>query len=142
MLSLIDRINTYTKWQHLINPTTPSKVRDNPLGYQSWYVYYPGGRGGGGGPGGQQGGGGGVGEAPIVHFGTGDLRVERHYHGEAQIKRDDILNWLSPINFFLRQADISRVRQKETGGWLLEHPLFKKWESGSGSTLWCHGIRM
>ncbi|KAJ6487291.1 ankyrin repeat domain-containing protein, partial [Mycena vulgaris] len=50
------------------------------------------------------------------------------------------LDWFSPINFFLRHADISQVRQKGTGGWLLGHPLFKKWQSGSGSTLWCRGI--
>ncbi|KAJ7035270.1 hypothetical protein C8F04DRAFT_955187 [Mycena alexandri] len=54
--------------------------------------------------------------------------------------RDNILNWLSPINFFLRHADISQMQTKGTGGWLLEHPRFKKWESGSGSTLWCWGI--
>ncbi|KAJ7445349.1 hypothetical protein B0H11DRAFT_2087331 [Mycena galericulata] len=62
-----------------------------------------------------------------------------HYHGEAE-NRDIILNWFSPINFFLRQADISQMRVKGTGGWLLEDPLFKQWESGCGSTLWCHGI--
>jgi hypothetical protein len=68
-----------------------------------------------------------------------------HVHGGAEIntqERDAILNWLSPINFFLRQADISQMREKGTGGWLLANPLFKKWESGSGSTLWCSGIRM
>ncbi|KAJ7511611.1 hypothetical protein B0H11DRAFT_1699814, partial [Mycena galericulata] len=54
--------------------------------------------------------------------------------------RDVILDWLSPINFFLRQADISQMRAKGTGKWLLENSLFKKWESGSGSTLWCRGI--
>jgi hypothetical protein len=67
-----------------------------------------------------------------------------HVQGGAEINiwpRDVILNWLSPINFFLRQADISQMRAKGTGGWLLEHPLFKKWESGFGSTLWCRGIR-
>jgi hypothetical protein len=58
------------------------------------------------------------------------------------ILRRDFLNWLSPINFFLRQADISQLRAKGTGGWLLEHPLFKEWESGSGRTLWCRGIRV
>ncbi|KAJ7887446.1 hypothetical protein B0H13DRAFT_1550065, partial [Mycena leptocephala] len=31
-------------------------------------------------------------------------------------------------------------RAKGTGGWLLEHPVFKQWESGSGRTLWCRGI--
>ncbi|KAJ7602970.1 hypothetical protein B0H17DRAFT_968868 [Mycena rosella] len=62
-----------------------------------------------------------------------------HYHGEAE-NRDIILNWLSPINFFRRQADISEVREKGTGEWLLADPLFKQWESGSGRTLWCRGI--
>ncbi|KAF8146760.1 hypothetical protein K438DRAFT_1627213, partial [Mycena galopus ATCC 62051] len=47
---------------------------------------------------------------------------------------------LSPINFFLRHADISQMRVKGTGGWLLADPVFKKWESNSGSTLWCRGI--
>jgi hypothetical protein len=67
-----------------------------------------------------------------------------HVQGRAEINirhRDVILNWLSPINFFLRQADISQMREKGTGGWLLAHPLFQKWETGSGSTLWCRGIR-
>jgi hypothetical protein len=56
-------------------------------------------------------------------------------------ERMQIIDWLSPINFFLRQVDISRVREKETGGWLLTDPLFKQWESGSERTLWCCGIR-
>ncbi|KAF8164363.1 ankyrin repeat-containing domain protein [Mycena galopus ATCC 62051] len=54
--------------------------------------------------------------------------------------RIDIIQWLSPINFFLRHAELSSTRQAETGGWLLENPLFKQWESHSGGTLWCRGI--
>ncbi|KAJ7349653.1 hypothetical protein DFH08DRAFT_696264, partial [Mycena albidolilacea] len=56
--------------------------------------------------------------------------------------QDTIINWLSPINFFLQQADIAQMRAKGTGGWLLKHPLFKQWESGSGRRLWCHGIHI
>ncbi|KAJ6574285.1 hypothetical protein B0H19DRAFT_1341409, partial [Mycena capillaripes] len=55
-------------------------------------------------------------------------------------ERTQIIDWLSPINFFLRQADISQSRQKGTGEWLLADPHFQQWESGSGKTLWCHGI--
>ncbi|KAF8183290.1 hypothetical protein K438DRAFT_1144097 [Mycena galopus ATCC 62051] len=55
-------------------------------------------------------------------------------------KRIKLVDWLSPINFFLRHTDISRVRQPGTGGWLLVDPHFQAWESGSGRTLWCHGI--
>ncbi|KAJ7019611.1 ankyrin repeat-containing domain protein [Mycena alexandri] len=89
-----------------------------------------GGTGGEGGLGGGHGGHGGVGEGPIVNFNYGNKEEERK----------KIIDWLSPLNFFLRQADISRVRTKGTGEWLLKHPFFLQWESSSESTLWCHGI--
>ncbi|KAJ7694894.1 ankyrin repeat-containing domain protein, partial [Mycena rosella] len=85
-----------------------------------------GGEGGQGGHGGQ----GGVGQGPTVNFNYGNKEEEHK----------KIIDWLSPINFFLRQADISREREKGTGKWLLADPVFKKWQSTSGSTLWCHGI--
>jgi hypothetical protein len=56
-------------------------------------------------------------------------------------ERMRIIDWLSPINFFPRHAEIARVRQKETGGWLLADPRFKRWQSGSQRILWCPGIR-
>ncbi|KAJ6528107.1 ankyrin repeat-containing domain protein [Mycena capillaripes] len=130
------------------------------------YVY--GGTGGNGGGGGERGGGGGAGEGPTMNYDiqTQYLNLQvvsksrfleplftcKHsgiqIHGSTldQQQRSDseqrtrIIDWLSPINFFLRQADISRVRQAGTGGWLLADPLFKEWESGSGATLWCSGI--
>ncbi|KAJ6467478.1 hypothetical protein DFH09DRAFT_832865, partial [Mycena vulgaris] len=55
-------------------------------------------------------------------------------------ERAQIIDWLSPINFFLRHADISGARQLGTGEWLLADPHFKEWESSSGGTLWCRGI--
>ncbi|KAJ6571215.1 ankyrin repeat-containing domain protein, partial [Mycena capillaripes] len=49
--------------------------------------------------------------------------------------------WLAPppLNFFLRQADVSQARQPGTGEWLLADPDFQEWKS-AGGTLWCHGI--
>jgi hypothetical protein len=105
------------------------------------YLFYLGGIGGQGGQGGQQGGGGGVGEGPRLNIGTATV----HIQGRAEINthtRDIIIDWLSPINFFLRHADIKQMRQPGTGESLLEHPCFKQWESGSGKTLWCRGIHM
>ncbi|KAJ6566460.1 hypothetical protein B0H19DRAFT_1257672 [Mycena capillaripes] len=55
-------------------------------------------------------------------------------------EREKIIHWLSPLNFFLRQADVSHTRQPGTGEWLLEDPRFRKWVSNSGQTLWCYGI--
>jgi hypothetical protein len=57
-------------------------------------------------------------------------------------QRAEIIDWLSPINFFLRQADIVSARQPGTGEWLLADSRFKKWESSSRGTLWCRGIRV
>jgi hypothetical protein len=92
-----------------------------------------------------QGGKGGVGEGPKVYFDADIMHIMIHRGDKEEkidITRRAFLDWLSPINFFLRQADVSQLRAKGTGGWLLEHLLFKTWENGSGSTLWCRGIRM
>ncbi|KAF7365903.1 Ankyrin [Mycena venus] len=70
----------------------------------------------------------------VTHIGDD----QRHQMKAAE--RVQILDWLSPINFFLRKTDISRMRQPGTGGWLLEDPRFQEWVSGSGRTLWCRGI--
>ncbi|KAJ7071594.1 ankyrin repeat-containing domain protein [Mycena amicta] len=55
-------------------------------------------------------------------------------------ERAKIIDWLSPINFFQRQADISRLRQEGTGDWLLEDTRFAEWKADSGGTLWCRGM--
>jgi hypothetical protein len=57
-------------------------------------------------------------------------------------KRDAIIEWLSPLNFFIRQQDISETRQPGTGEWLLDDLKFQDWKSNSGGVLWCSGIRM
>ncbi|KAJ7453123.1 ankyrin repeat-containing domain protein [Mycena latifolia] len=65
-------------------------------------------------------------------------RNQEQYHDSDQ--RQKILDWYSPLNFFLRQADIFSAWQPGTGGWLLEADLFREWKSGSGKILWCRGI--
>ncbi|KAJ7441279.1 hypothetical protein B0H11DRAFT_1655862, partial [Mycena galericulata] len=62
------------------------------------------------------------------------------YHSYQAAERTQLIEWLSPINFFLRQAYIKQMRQPGTGGWLLEHPHFQAWKYGSQRSLWCHGI--
>ena len=53
----------------------------------------------------------------------------------------DIVNWLSPLNFWLKQNDTFERRQEGTGEWLLEHPEFRKWIEGENRALWCPGDR-
>ncbi|KAJ7117118.1 ankyrin repeat-containing domain protein [Mycena epipterygia] len=55
-------------------------------------------------------------------------------------KRDKILEWMSPLNSFQRQADIFSRWQRGTGGWLLASPQFRDWEAGCGQSLWCRGM--
>ncbi|KAJ7807632.1 hypothetical protein B0H14DRAFT_3881837 [Mycena olivaceomarginata] len=63
------------------------------------------------------------------------------YRGRID-SRTRIIEWFSPINFFLQQADVLSTLQAGTGEWLLAEPHFKGWVSGTGETLWCYGIRM
>jgi hypothetical protein len=52
-----------------------------------------------------------------------------------------ILRWLSPVNFWLKQEDVSKQREAGTGKWLLEEPDFLEWEKGNKEMLWCCGSR-
>ncbi|KAJ7481648.1 ankyrin repeat-containing domain protein [Mycena latifolia] len=54
--------------------------------------------------------------------------------------RDRRIEWLSPLNFFPRQAEIFGARELGTGKWLLEDERFQAWKSGSGKVMWCRGI--
>ncbi|KAJ7784808.1 hypothetical protein B0H14DRAFT_313565 [Mycena olivaceomarginata] len=119
-----------------------------PSESHTFIQYISGGVGGNGGAG-QQGGGGGTGEGPRMNYDietVNNFVIHNHGSGPEQqqqmnfTERTQIIDWLSPINFFLRQADISQSQQKGTGEWLLTDPRFQQWESGSGGTLWCHGI--
>ncbi|KAJ7481671.1 ankyrin repeat-containing domain protein [Mycena latifolia] len=69
------------------------------------------------------------------------VRNQEHSRDSAEAaERAKIIDWFSPINFFLRQADISNTRQRGTGEWLLENRLFNHWKSRTGSTMWCRGM--
>ncbi|KAJ7892300.1 hypothetical protein B0H14DRAFT_2267306, partial [Mycena olivaceomarginata] len=61
-------------------------------------------------------------------------------NSESDKKRAEIIDWLSPINFFQRQAEIFSTRQSGTGEWLLADSKFKEWEAETGKILWCRGI--
>ncbi|KAK7038242.1 ankyrin repeat domain-containing protein [Favolaschia claudopus] len=58
----------------------------------------------------------------------------------SSLARDEMLDWFSPINPFLRHADISYMQQSGTGRWFLQDSVFERWKSGSLRTLWCRGM--
>ena len=53
----------------------------------------------------------------------------------------DLLDWLSPLEFFSKQIDTLSRRQQGTGRWLLESNEFRRWLEDAGRVLWCPGIR-
>ena len=53
----------------------------------------------------------------------------------------EIVEWLSPLNFWAKQNDTIERRQEGTGEWLLKHPDFQKWVNGEISIVWCPGDR-
>ncbi|KAJ6563632.1 hypothetical protein DFH09DRAFT_1476277, partial [Mycena vulgaris] len=55
-------------------------------------------------------------------------------------EREKIIEWFSPLNFFVRQADIFSTRQPGACEWLLQDELLKRWRSGEGKTMWCRGM--
>ncbi|KAF7338853.1 hypothetical protein MSAN_02208300 [Mycena sanguinolenta] len=54
--------------------------------------------------------------------------------------RDTIIGWYSPLNFFLRQADVFSTYQPGTGQWFLMNSTFQEWKAGKGKVLWCRGM--
>ncbi|KAJ7688186.1 ankyrin repeat-containing domain protein [Mycena rosella] len=64
---------------------------------------------------------------------------EHRDHIDAE-KRRAILDWISPLNFLQRQADIFSTLQPGTGEWLLAEAQFQDWKSGAEQVLWCRGI--
>ncbi|KAJ7474244.1 hypothetical protein FB451DRAFT_286152 [Mycena latifolia] len=74
----------------------------------------------------------------LVAIVSDQYRAQEEHRKMAERKK--ILDWITPLNFFQRQADIFSSWQPGTGIWLLSHAQFKTWESGSGEVLWCQGI--
>ena len=59
---------------------------------------------------------------------------------QSQKDREEILQWLSPINFGIQQSDLSSRRQAGTGDWFLESHEFHEWINKEGGTLVCQGM--
>jgi hypothetical protein len=54
----------------------------------------------------------------------------------------DILDWLSPLNFWTKQDDYFSRKEDGTCRWIFEEPAFNAWLNGTERMLWCPGIRM
>jgi Cdc6-like AAA superfamily ATPase len=52
----------------------------------------------------------------------------------------EIMNWLSPVNYSTQQSDFIARRQPGTGQWLLDSAPFQEWLKHGKQTLFCPGI--
>ena len=59
---------------------------------------------------------------------------------ETQQEYEDVIKWLTPIDYAIQQSDLASRRQEGTGNLLLESPEFHLWLSGQEPTLFCPGI--
>ncbi|KAH7121183.1 hypothetical protein B0J11DRAFT_59184 [Dendryphion nanum] len=55
-------------------------------------------------------------------------------------KQRAILNWLTPVDYTLRQNDNIKRREVGTGQWLLDSDEFQDWLEKDNQTLFCPGI--
>jgi Cdc6-like AAA superfamily ATPase len=55
-------------------------------------------------------------------------------------KDDDILRWLTSIEYHSQQHDFNCQRQSGTGQWLLDSEEFQAWLNATKQTLFCYGI--
>ena len=54
--------------------------------------------------------------------------------------RQEIMNWLTPVDYGPRQSDYLKMRQPGTGQWLLDSAEYQAWLKTNKQTLFCPGI--
>lgn len=57
-----------------------------------------------------------------------------------QRRKNDILDWLSNVNYTAIKADALEKKCDETGQWILTLPVFQAWIEGDNPTLFCSGV--
>jgi hypothetical protein len=67
------------------------------------------------------------------------LRITLNREGDKQTQ--ELLTWLSTLDFKPKQSDVLSKRLEGTGRWFLEDPQFRQWMNGDIATLWCPGAR-
>jgi hypothetical protein len=60
---------------------------------------------------------------------------------EEDKQTQELLTWLSTLDFKPKQSDVLSKRLEGTGKWFLEDPQFRRWVDGDIVTLWCPGAR-
>jgi hypothetical protein len=67
-----------------------------------------------------------------------DIRYMKVRQGDQD--RQEILNWLTPVDYGPQQSDYLKRRQQGTGQWLLDSAKYQTWLNIGKQTLFCPGI--
>ncbi|KAM3513179.1 hypothetical protein MY11210_003204 [Beauveria gryllotalpidicola] len=59
---------------------------------------------------------------------------------KSYLRADQIKSWLCPPDPSINAKHARTLRHEGTGTWLLGHPVFQSWLSGSCRHLWLHGL--
>jgi hypothetical protein len=70
------------------------------------------------------------------------LDIQKIQQAIDELRLQDVVNWLSPLDFRGKQMETLGRRHPETGQWFLDLDEFRDWLSGTKKALWCYGIRM
>ncbi|KAH9904348.1 ankyrin repeat-containing domain protein [Xylariomycetidae sp. FL2044] len=78
----------------------------------------------------------------LTSYLQGDAREKVGRLEKRQDKREhqDILDWLTPVDYAAQHCDFIGRRQAGTGQWLLSSPEFQKWVATNNEGLYCPGI--
>lgn len=68
-----------------------------------------------------------------------DLEIDLIVHVAREKQRN--VEWLSPLNFWIKQQDVLSMRSESTGSWLMATKEFRDWLDNNKRSLWCPGIR-
>ncbi|KAH8901517.1 ankyrin [Thozetella sp. PMI_491] len=55
-------------------------------------------------------------------------------------QREELLQWISPVNYVTKQLDLVSHRQPKSRRWLFKSPQYSQWLAENGRLLFCPGI--
>ncbi|KAF2175434.1 hypothetical protein K469DRAFT_647119, partial [Zopfia rhizophila CBS 207.26] len=70
----------------------------------------------------------------------GDLDELKQGVLRGQKERQNIITWISDLDFSAKQRDFFTGCEQGTGEWFLKSDIFEAWIGGDSGTLWCPGV--
>lgn len=67
------------------------------------------------------------------------FRLVLTYSTDPSLRRQRIISWLSPLDFWQKQDNVFSDAHPGTGQWFLKSKSFTRWLDGDTENLWCYG---